>query len=212
MKISDFENYKIPQEESKYKVEIFKKSDRASVFAVAAQTTVDLPIVLLVRSIIIVFIVKFFTQRLPAEAFEKIQTAINYGSSKELIMVAMSYNIHVYIFYGLLFAFMIGSFYYIFLLKYCKRGTLGMVISRTIPQTKNGEKPTILQATLWYYLKTVYPICITIAFLIFLKKGMNGLSVFLFFLAVPFSSIFTITFGFSPLYEKFSNIKIINKK
>jgi uncharacterized RDD family membrane protein YckC len=209
MKISDLQNYEIPTESEKHKIQIFKQKTKLPFFAKIKQTFIDFTICNLVRIILGIALFKFFARNLPTDVATKLMNAEN---NREFLIIIVTNKIHVSIIMAFILSFCLGSLYYIFMNAYSSFGTLGMKFANLQIQTKRGNKPTILQTFLWYYLKILYPVFLILAILIFLTKGMTGGFWIIGLLAVLFSETFPIVFGTQPLYEKISGVKITMKK
>ena len=93
----------------------------------------------------------------------------------------------------------------------CKFGTIGMKITNLGISNRNGEKPTIIQAIIWYHLRIIYPICGILSLAVFAKYGMNGTFAILLLLTALFSDTPRMIFGISSLDEKISGVKLFEK-
>lgn len=209
MKISDFDQYEIPTESKEHHASLFRTGKKISLFKRINQSFIDFTICNLLRIIVGFGIFQFLSRNLPSDIGKQLQGA---KSNQEFLFIITTHHIHNYIFFAVLLSFIMGSLYYIIMMKKSSFGTIGMKFTKLVIQTKHGGKPTFLQTTLWYYIKIIYPICVIIAIIIFLTAGANFAFVVFALIAVIFSDSFTIVFGIQPLYEKFSSIKLTEKQ
>jgi hypothetical protein len=93
----------------------------------------------------------------------------------------------------------------------CKFGTIGMKVTNLDIINRNGEKPTVIQAIVWYHLRIIYPVCGIFSLAVFSKYGMNGTFAILLILAALFSDTPRMIFGISSLAEKISGVKLFEK-
>jgi len=209
MKISDLQNYEIPTESEKHKIQIFKEKAKLPFIAKIKQTFIDITICNLFRIILGIALFKFLARNLPTDVITKLMNAQN---NREFLIIIITHKIHVYIIMAFILSFCIGSLYYIFMSAYSSFGTFGMKFAKFQIQTKKGNKPTVFQTFMWYYLKILYPVFLILAIIIFLTKGMTGGFWIIGLFAVLFSETFPMVFGTQPLYEKISGVKITTKK
>jgi uncharacterized RDD family membrane protein YckC len=94
----------------------------------------------------------------------------------------------------------------------CEFGTIGMKLTKLGIANRNGERPNIVQAIIWYHLRIIYPVCGVLSVIVFTKYGINGTFVILLLLAAMFSDTPRIIFGIPSLSEKISGVKLFEKQ
>lgn len=212
MKISDLQGYELPQDSAKYKIEIFKQREKIPVFKRLKQSFIDFSIASFARFFLGFVIFKLLLLQVPADFHQKVMETQVTEDQKAFILLLVENNIHWYTLIAVVSAFFLGSIYYIAMLSFGACGTLGMKWSSLTVQTKKGNKPTVLQSFAWYYIKIMYPTFILLALIIFFVRGLNVPFIICGILAVIFSDVATTIFGFQPLYEKISGMKITVRK
>ena len=208
MKISDLQNYEIPTENHKHKINIFKQKTKLPFFTKIKHHTIDFTICNIIRSFITIALFKFLSRNVPESAITQLAKTT---TNKEMLLIIVTNNLHTHLILSIMLSFIIGSFYYIIMQAHCPFGTIGMKASNLKMQTKTGNSPNIFQTFIWYYCKIMYPICLILAIFIFYTKGTTVLFWMLAIIIFLFSDTLPMIFGTQPLYEKLSGTKIAKK-
>ncbi len=207
MKISDLENYS--QSIKNKGTKDLTKKEKVPAFNSIGQKVIDLSIAIILRFIAFIITFKMMMLTLPKSSIEMIQSVT---TPVEIIAMSSQTGIDKLSIKCAIFAFLIGTAYYVVMASKCKFGTIGMKVAGLTISNRNGERPTIWQAMFWYHLRLIYPICGILAILTFVKNGVDGIFVILLTISAFFSDTPRMIFGISSLDEKISGVKILRKK
>lgn len=205
MKISDLKKYEIPQHNS-VKNSFLRRRQSVSIFKVFFQSIIDFALSNIIRIAIGIGTFKFLTRNVPMEEISTIQTV------EQINIFVQEYNIILYAIISLLIALFMGSFYYVLLITYTEKGTIGTWITNLRFQIKDGTKPNLFRIMIWYIVKTLYPICAIACIGMFAFKGFAISTLVLFVLAACLSNIPSMMFGIRTPAEVFSSVKIVEYK
>jgi uncharacterized RDD family membrane protein YckC len=207
MKISDLQSYQTPQIISKKKNS--REKTKLSAINSIGQKVVDVAISSTIRFLVFIALFKLAMTMVPKNIIQEIALAV---TPVEKFAVASIHGIDKLAIYSLIFAFFCGTFYYVFMVSKCEFGTIGMKLTKLGIANRNGERPNIVQAIIWYHLRIIYPVCGVLSVIVFTKYGINGTFVILLLLAAMFSDTPRIIFGIPSLSEKISGVKLFEKQ
>lgn len=203
MKISDLKGYEMPKNNSVRFFSIGRKKS-APIFKIFLQSLIDFTLSNIIRIIVGLLTFKFLMRNTPVEELKTMQTG------EQVSAFLIEHNVVLYGIVSLAIALFVGSFYYIILIAYTEKGTVGSWAANLRFQAKGGERPGLFRVAVWYIVKALYPIfAISCVAGIIIFKGVNAPVLILFALTAAFSNIPSLMFGVRTPAEIFSSIKVV---
>ena len=203
MKISDLKNYEVKKNDTE-KFRFFnRKKPEVPFVTVATQSFLDFAICTILRIIVGVLIFKILIKDVP---IEKIQT---FAKPEEFQAFVQEYHIISHVLTAFFAVFVLGAFYYLLLIAFTEKGTIGSWIMNTRFRLPNGQRPKFMRVLVWYFVKALYPIFGALFFITFFYRGITIPTLILFCLTAFFSNIPSMIFGTRTFAEIVSSIAIV---
>ena len=198
---------------SKYQFQKNKKNniskEKLPILNAMIQKIIDFAIAIFIRILVFLLSYKLLLYTLPKESLNAIKNATTPEQKFALIYQLDSLN--TILSQSLIIGFISGIFYYVLMVSRSSFGTIGMKLTRIQIVNKNGERPTILQAIIWYHLTIIYPVCAILALLRLYNNKIDGILIILSILTLLFSEIPRTIFGLPSMAEKISGLHLCIK-
>jgi uncharacterized RDD family membrane protein YckC len=203
MKISDLKNYEVQKDEPKKFRLLAKRKKTVSSAKVIMQSFIDFSLCTILRIVFGVLLFKYFIRNTPIEQIQTITT------SQQMAEFLRDNHIVKHGITAFCTVFILGALYYILLIARTEKGTVGSWAMDLRFRLPNGSRPSIMQVSLWYTVKSLYPIFGILFLIVFFMQGVGVAAFILFILTAVFSNVPSMMLGTRTLAEIISSVTIV---